>query len=122
MKNQVKHGNLVLITPFKESDIIVLNDDELELLYVYKNWDRIKPIPLTEEWLLKLDEKFWNFVGFGTRIIYQDRLHPAIKIEQLNNDQWAFFFNDELIQFKEFLHDAQNIIFALTGEELKINL
>ncbi len=76
-----------------------------------------KPIPLTEECVFELEDKYWDFVGYGTRLIYQDRLHPAIKIEK-SKTQWAFYFNDELINFKEYLHEAQNLYFALTGTEL----
>lgn len=80
-----------------------------------------EPIPLTEECGFELEDKYWNFVGYGTRLIYQDRLHPAIKIEKLKT-QWVFYFNDEIINFKEYLHEAQNLYFALTNEELKLNL
>jgi len=82
----------------------------------------IKPIPLTEECVFDLDDKYWDFVGYGTRLIYHDRLHPAIKIEKTKT-QWVFYFNDELINFKDCLHEAQNLYFALTNQELisKIN-
>ena len=77
----------------------------------------LETIPLTEECVFELEEKYWDFVGYRTRVIYQDRLHPAIKIEKTKT-QWAFYFNDELINFKDYLHEAQNLYFALTGKEL----
>jgi len=106
MKNQVRHGNLVLITPFKEKDIIVLNDDELELLYVHKNWDRIKPIPLTEEIYRKIEIQL---IRKGFSYGFQ-----KMKITLYLSDEWEIE--------SEYLHQLQNLFFALTGEELKIIL
>ncbi len=80
--------------------------------------DGFKPIPLTEEWLLMLPEDEWEFVGFGTRTIYQHVKFKAIKIEQLPSDQVVVYFNDEPINYKDYLHQLQNLFFDLTGEEL----
>ena len=95
-------------------------DGSLLATYLQNDTDLyLYPIPLTEECVFELEEKYWDFVGYGTRVIYQDRLHPAIKIEKTKT-QWAFYFNDELINFKDYLHEAQNLYFALTNNELNI--
>ena len=60
----------------------------------------------------------WEFVGFGTRIIYKHMKFNAIKIEMCAEDV-AIYFNDELISFKKHLHELQNLFFALTNEELQ---
>jgi len=69
-----------------------------------------KPIPLTEEWLLK----------FG---LYKDWI-PSI------NSPWIFNIHDDSksnFAFKrggikiEYVHQLQNLYFALTGEELLIS-
>jgi hypothetical protein len=91
-------------------------DDEYKDIngYWLKN---IEPIPLTEEWFEKLSEEEFEFVGFGTRIIYQSIKYPAIKYEY-SNDSVVLFFNDEMINIIEYVHRWQNIHFALTKEEL----
>jgi hypothetical protein len=78
-----------------------------------------KPIALTEEYHLKLIDDEFEFVGFGTRLVYQHKIHKAIKLEWTNK-QVAVYFNDKLINFKDYLHELQNLYFALTNEELTI--
>ncbi len=80
------------------------------------NTDKIKPIPLTEEWLLKF--------GF-------EKLHKDFYLDYLN---MTFSFDvkygmgillrthEDSIDQKHIkhVHQLQNLYFALTGEELKI--
>lgn len=77
--------------------------------------DRVMPIPLTEEWLLK----------FG-----------LIKVKNIDEDS-IWMFNDinftyeterclvildrYIISVCKYVHQLQNLYFALTGEELTIN-
>lgn len=93
--------------------------------------EAIDPIPLTEEWLLKL--------GFHV-------IHPANKQYVINdpngykdshqisifptmNEQWHIAFSDILNDYKDYIpttkfksvHQLQNLYFALTGQELTIN-
>lgn len=82
----------------------------------------INPIPLTEEWLLKF--------GFEKKI---DDLF-AIKLKYLYNSVkyyedekiWIYYNDDNnagcnaIADFK-YVHQLQNLYFALTGEELIIN-
>jgi hypothetical protein len=79
----------------------------------------VEPIPLTEEWADKLPEDKFDFVGFGTRIIYQCVKYPAIKYESGHNAIMVYF-NDEPIRICKYVHEWQNIHHALTGEELEI--
>lgn len=107
MKNEIRQGNYVSITPFKnETDIIQLNEKEIENLYILKNWDRIKPIPLTKELYRKI-EKQLIIKGFSYGF-------EKGKLTLYLSDQWDFE--------SEFLHQFQNLYFALTNEELTIKL
>jgi hypothetical protein len=81
--------------------------------------NRFEPIPLTKDWNLKLSDDEFEFVGFGTRLIYQHKIHKAIKLE-CTHEQVAVYFNDNLISFKDYLHELQNFIFELTNEEITI--
>ena len=80
------------------------------------NFEICKPIPLTEEWLVK----------FGFEKTYDD-LNWYIK----GNYCFSFLKELDLIVFKikfqtvgictiKYVHQAQNLYFALTGEELRL--
>ena len=119
--NELRIGNYVNVFGYdrnvesmKTNEITYSNGIRCEL-------NNIEPIPLTEEWLLKLPENEWEFVGFGTRLIWQHRKFRAIKIEANGGGGCSVYFNDELINIKEHVHTLQNLYFALTGEELTIN-
>lgn len=73
-----------------------------------------EPIPLTEEWLLK----------FGFDIKDKDRLDwvkGAFNLERSNedNDKFCFEVYSHYIPL-DYVHQLQNLYFALTGEELKL--
>jgi len=78
----------------------------------------IKPIPLTEEWLIKFGffEKYksccnrWNILSF-TLLDNEDR----------NGDLQGVFIYDYKLEVS-YVHQLQNLYFALTNEELIIKL
>jgi len=69
---------------------------------------RVEPIPLTEEWLLK-------FGFYKSNVTARIDLYPE-------DDGVYFYFNiDPAKRVKiEYVHQLQNLFFALTGEELTI--
>ena len=73
--------------------------------------DQIEPIPITEEWLgiLGFNHNHDLFVrGLIMRYIFSYQIIELIRYERL-------------IDFKiEFVHELQNLYFALTGEELEL--
>jgi hypothetical protein len=85
-----------------------------------RSW--IKPIPLTEEWLLR----------FGFKLVSSYNKEKMVFLLQfgLSKDNFTFESNyGELIYFRyngnyisvKNVHNLQNLYFALTGEELIIN-
>ncbi len=72
-------------------------------------YNEIKPIPLTEEWLVKFGFEAEN--GYPFKM-----LKGFIKIR---NGIWFFKYYDLDIEIKH-VHQLQNLYFALTGEELEI--
>ena len=76
----------------------------------------IKPIPLTEEWLLKFGFTYRIDTGFNgwysTPI-----LGESIRIYKI--EQGWFKYHSSLTVIK-YVHKLQNLYFALTGEELII--
>lgn len=74
--------------------------------------DEILPILITEEWLLKLGFEPVNILHDGTKVF---RAEPY------------FYFKDGIGRISihapeiKYVHQLQNLYFALTGEELTIN-
>ena len=82
-----------------------------------EDYERTKPIPLTEEWLLK----------FGFELDIEDDGYSKGKYKVSVSDEGCIFFiydsyyPIEICEFK-YIHQLQNIYFALTGEELILNI
>lgn len=79
----------------------------------------IKPIPLTEEWLLKFgfDDNDLTFINNGLELSWLIRMCES-------GERSCFYLSDnfpEDFQIRvEYVHTLQNLYFALTGEELTI--
>ena len=73
--------------------------------------DNIEPIPLTEEWLLKLG---FNHNADENEFYWLDEFSIA------KRSDFEVFLNDEYICDLQYFHQLQNLYFALTGEELTI--
>lgn len=78
------------------------------------------PIKITEELRFKLPDSEWDFVGFGSRLIFIHKKLNPIKFEFALNSVFVYFNDEQLISEKKYLHDLQNLYFALTGEELTL--
>ena len=83
--------------------------------------ENYRPIPLTEEWLVKLgfeitydEDKCKLFCIKNKHIGTLD----VIKIQV--DDEIIAYVNDIRVINIDYVHQAQNIVFALTGEELTI--
>jgi len=127
--NEVRLGNYVLSeieNTRMSKGIIQLDASALMYLFdVDDDWHRIKPIPLTEQWLEKttatINEtplaKYFNYF-----------LNESTKISlMLCNDKGKGEFyvmiqqEDEVVSIPRrmfFIHEWQNLYFALTGSEL----
>lgn len=71
----------------------------------------IKPIPITEERLLKFGFKRFPWGLVKGNLLFKDDLKCSNLILQVGNG-----FNSEI----KYVHQLQNLYFALTGEELTI--
>lgn len=85
----------------------------------------LNPIPLTEEWLKKcgFDNSEYKKGYIGIDVRYTDFVlaYPKTHIEHSEFFCWTFE-QGKLQMFKEikYVHQLQNLYFALTGEELTI--
>ena len=82
----------------------------------------IEPIPLTEEILLKCGFVKHNLLGYSEHFSYQKYIKgETITLNALYNSDFSILLHSVARKIDS-LHRLQNIIFALTGEELEINL
>jgi hypothetical protein len=86
--------------------------------------NKINPIPLTEEWLLKFGfEKDDTGVDMFDQDYYEwyQKEFPVIGVLcQSSDKEYIFDENTDTLRLK-FVHELQNLYFALTGEELILN-
>jgi hypothetical protein len=122
MERELRIGNLVLTTdvliPYhriEPEDLVSMKDGSFKKLGI-----EIKPIPLTEDILLKCegvkhDFNDWYIIEFKD---YEMCVNIIDKSLTIGDD-----YSERLISSNlEYVHQFQNIIFALTNEELEINL
>lgn len=75
------------------------------------------PIPLTEEWLLKM-----GFID-----CYKNEKEPRISLDRYNDSIWnCYLINGDkkegILRKIKYVHQLQNLYYALTNTELTINL
>jgi hypothetical protein len=79
----------------------------------------IEPIPLTEEWLLKLGFKRikkgigWDKLSDGKLIL--------VEVPTNKGNIVAFNYDADKYNYLKYVHQLQNLYFALTGVELQLN-
>ena len=84
---------------------------------------KVKPIPLTEEWLLKFGFEY-KVEELGTKFY---ELQIGISFISLSieghfniNSGESYWYMDRDFKTPKYVHELQNLYFALTGEELKL--
>lgn len=107
--NELRIGNYVYALKSSSEPIIIGDDYNLYLSRDYQ------PIPLTEEWLLKM--------GFKGRVDFKWNNNVGI---QIVDNKYYFAFKDlsnvlfhSVIECKD-VHQVQNVYYSLTNEELTI--
>jgi len=75
------------------------------------------PIPLTEEWLVKLG---FNYGGIWIELMGLMSCGRILQHKGMGAKSTAFYINEQFIANIQYLHELQNLYFALTGTELEI--
>ncbi|HEY4288258.1 MAG TPA: hypothetical protein VGN00_14235 [Puia sp.] len=122
--SELRIGNLI---EGKRGEVLTVSGSMIDLLS-RKDGDprgtvdeRVEPIPLTEEWLER--------IGFikGTamtdrKVFYSSGSHSVIHSVNLSGSVMIHRAGDKMVldSHIEYVHQLQNLYFALTGEELTI--
>lgn len=134
--NELRIGNLVIIDD-KDSifRVLFIKENVVQILELGKNYpyavveiERIKPIPLTEEIILKLGFKENNNKWFEINYFTNCNEYPEKMGILINwvSGRCALLDTDDgqqpvmTAKMIQYLHQLQNLYFALAGEELDI--
>jgi hypothetical protein len=115
--NELRIGNLTYRIEVKNKNNTVIDDitiyDMERIQEVHDKTFTYEPIPLTEEWLQKF--------GFQTEESFVYELDD-ITINTSRGLMWIFTKckNNVEIEITEYVHQLQNLYFALTNKELRI--
>ena len=120
--NELRIGNLINTPYEKEAKMkSIVEDDSWGGYYIVTNNNKtsitvVKPIPLTEECLLKFGfearkDVFFKFGGYA-HMISLNKNFDTYRVEIVNQS----------ISRIKYVHQLQNLYFALTGEELNFEL
>jgi len=103
-----------VITSVSEESVGIQCDVELHYYDIGQRLVFIKPIPLTEEWLIKFGFVYDENTGFFRSVVF-GRIY-------IDNGRHTFCFCNKngILKVVEYVHQLQNLYFALTGEELEI--
>jgi hypothetical protein len=109
--NELRIGNYILLQGVtKPTQVSIIDTTE------QSTRTKASPIPLTEEWLLKfgfVKKKGESGYSKGKLLIY-------FGLTTMSGVNGRTYFNSWAILYKspEYVHQLQNLYFALTGEEL----
>jgi len=118
-----KNGYFRQILGVHSNSVIIMNTPPLTLT---KSMDihinKIEPIPLTEEILLKcgfkdIYNKMWLILEGSPNIEINKSTFQVSVWETINDETEGIYLNNI-----KYLHQLQNLYFALTGKELNITL
>jgi hypothetical protein len=113
--NELRIGNYVKSNDVNMAPYFIVTASFLKQNENEMSWF-IDPIKLTEEWLLKLGFKYNDNIG-----LYQN---GGFDVDIEDDVYCHFYMNDygDWYKYIEYVHQLQNLYFALTGEELTVEL
>lgn len=109
---ELRIGNII-----KRKGIIV-NADHQSFYDLIRYPDQYEPIPLTEDWLFRFGFD-WDSDIVNEEIGHQWYEFKSLKLDLVNNNFVYVGWQLPVLQIK-YVHQLQNLYFALTGEELNL--
>ena len=119
---ELRIGNYVEeFLPVKLWTKIEVNYQDLKFVYFEDTNSFYRPIPITEEWLLKLGFVYngWNYDYDRYTFHAQKRVNDAFV-----NTEFSIKSGEHSVILSysiKYIHQLQNACFALTGRELTLN-
>ena len=106
---------------------IIEDGRETEFNGDFYHWcsDIMKPIPLTEEWLIKFGMDYTDGFSNSRKLYVKKHKHDTSNITYSEKEGVLRLTNGNpkgsmLIPHIKYVHQLQNLYFSLTGEELTI--
>jgi hypothetical protein len=124
MKNtELRIGNLVYALKSTLDPVVIGNDYNI---YFDRDYS---PIPLTQEWLLKFGFQNKKDKKYKQKLWFIDNLDFEFRLRQSVNGYYNLFMFDIYFQKESptkyniyYVHQLQNLYFALTEKELDVKL
>lgn len=112
---ELRIGNFI----FLGKRVLKIEPNHISNLYYDKETEKlVSPIPLTEEWLLKFG--FYDWIDVLDGSFNWKKGYVNLSVYEIIGFCFNYDDGNEYINIK-YVHQLQNLYFALTGEELKIN-
>jgi len=113
--NELRIGNKFILP---NGEIGTISYHEIRLMSISLDPINYKPIPLTEEWLLRFCFKKVRYEKYAHEKLDKLKAYPHVI-----KDGYGFYIQGAYtLPNIKYVHQLQNLYFALTGEELKIQL
>lgn len=95
---------------------VVVNIDARSIFDIWddKGLKNYKPIPLTDKWIINLGFKYVGIGEFELKDI-------LIDCEYTDKGEFYFILNGQVINSVYYVHQLQNLYFAVKNKELEIN-
>ena len=119
-ENDLRIGNFIkVISSTKTFDTFITQAKGYDIVRIeekaFRHWN-YEPIPLTEEWLLKFG--FEIVVGCNEKDFSDGKYN--LFINSLGEFNFFFFSEGDYYQKIDYVHELQNLYFALTQRELTV--
>jgi hypothetical protein len=110
---ELRIGNWIMRE--SQKDGFQIDENSFSICKLYPNW--YNPIPITEEWLLKLGFVINRITKEENNIWRKNFEDGFFELEQII----SFYFGSPLYAVDiKYVHQLQNLYIAITGEELEI--
>lgn len=115
--NELRIGNLIY--QWRTDIPFEVGIDDLKI--IQSGESKARPIPLTEEWLLKFgfEKNFENLIEIlinKNQSLHFDKTDNCMSLYIPINHEFIYL----VFKHIKYIHELQNLFFALTGEELEI--
>lgn len=127
-KDESEQMDITVVDEIHSDRVGVFNDGNYNSPSFFETWNlnEIKPVPLTEKWLLNFGftkgdgdiyNKYFFWIDSRPLIILVNPENGSTFIEE----RGVSVFEVKVTKPILYVHDLQNIYFALTGRELEVN-